>query len=84
MQKPAWEAHISVIRDEEPRDEFKRLWEKHNGDQIEFDYDMTRPEGDGVYVWLPVVCEVALDIRVELGLARDPCFPLHLTIGNRK
>ena len=84
LQRPAWEAHISVIRNEEPLDEFKPLWEKYNGQQIEFDYDMTRPDGDETYVWLPVVCEAALDIRVELGLARDPYFPLHLTIGNRK
>jgi len=84
LQRPAWEAHISVIRDEEPIDGLKPLWEKYSGQTIEFAYDMQAAEGDDTYVWLPVVCEAALDIRVELGLQREPYFPLHLTIGNRK
>ena len=84
IQRPAWEAHISVIRNEEPIDGLKPLWEKYNGQSIEFAYDMQESDGDDTYVWLPVVCEAALDIRVELGLQRDPYFPLHLTIGNRK
>jgi hypothetical protein len=84
INRPVWEAHISVVRDEEPLGEYKPLWERHNGDEIEFDYDLARPEWDDLYIWLPVVCEAALDIRQELGLVRQPAFPLHLTIGNRK
>lgn len=84
LQRPVWEAHISVIRNEEPADEFKALWEKYNYRPVEFEYDMYNASGDDTYVWLPVVCERALDIREELGLPRQPYFSLHLTIGNRK
>lgn len=83
LQKPAWEVHISVIRDEEPLDEFKPLWEKYAGLELCFEYELNA-EGNETYVWLPVVCEAALDIRVEMGLPRSPIFPLHCTIGNFK
>ena len=84
LQRPAWETHISVIRDEEPLDEFKPLWDKYAGQEICFDYDMMNAGSNDIYVWLPVVCETALDIRAELGLPRDPIYPLHLTVGNFK
>ena len=81
MQHPAWSEHVSVVRNEEPDDNHKHLWEKHAGVDIGFDYE---PEvrSDGKYFWLPVRCERLLDIREELGLPRDPEFGLHLTIGN--
>lgn len=84
IRRPAWEVHVSVIRDEEPADQYKPLWEKYNGLEIEFQYDMMGATGDDTYVWLPVVCEQALDIRTELGLSREPYYSLHCTIGNRK
>ncbi len=84
ISRPTWHSHISVIRNEKPLDDFVHLWEKYEGQQIEFDYDPTKAQGDNTYVWLPVVCEAALDLRVELGLSRDPFFALHLTIGNFK
>ena len=80
LQRPLWEAHISVIRDEEPKSQFKPLWNKYNNQRIEFLYDGYNAIGDGTYLWLPVVCEEALKIREELGLPRMPYFPLHLTI----
>ncbi len=83
LQRPAWETHVSVIRDEEPAEAFKPIWERYNGQEIEFEYDTTA-ETEGNYVWFPVWCERALDIRVELGLVRDPFFPLHMTFGNFK
>lgn len=80
-QKPAWEVHISVIRNEEPLN--PGPWERYNGESVEFEY------GPGLlcnetYLWLPVKCERALDVRVELGLPRDPYYALHLTVGNRR
>lgn len=81
LQNPAWSAHISVIRDEKPRNE--KDWMKYEGKKIEFKYS-PELEFNGIYVWLPVFCNEALDIREELGLRRNPFFDLHLTIGNRK
>lgn len=38
LVQPAWDAHISVIRGEEPRGEFKALWKKYHGQVVEFTY----------------------------------------------
>lgn len=81
LLRPSWKEHVSIVRDEEPPDEKKHLWEKYAGCTIEFEYTPF-VETDGVYFWLPVVCEKVLDIREELGLPRYPRYSLHLTIGN--
>lgn len=81
LRKPAWDAHVTVIRNEEPLDENKYLWEKYAGLKVEFQVDCD-PKSNGEYCWLPVICEQLLDIRVELGLSRHPNYPLHLSIGH--
>lgn len=81
IHRPAWEAHISVVCDEPPPN--PEFWLNYEGQEIEFDY-VVEPESNGLYVWFPVICERALDIREELGLTRNPKLPLHLTIGNSK
>jgi len=81
LRRPAWETHISVIRDEKPPNESD--WMKYDGQTIEFVYTPDL-EFNGIYVWLPVTCNRALDIREELGLNRNPFYNLHLTVGNRK
>jgi hypothetical protein len=81
LRRPAWETHISVIRDEKPSNESD--WLKYDGQDIEFTY-MPDLEFNGIYVWMPVLCPNALDIREELGLPRNPFYDLHLTVGNRK
>ncbi len=80
LMKPAWDAHVSVVRGEIP--EYKDLWRSWDGKEMEFSYD---PElsGNGEYYWLDVECEELLDIREKLGLPRMPVFGLHLTIGRR-
>jgi hypothetical protein len=82
--KPAWDAHISVVRDEKPpRIE---MWEKYSGEEVVFEYDPTI-KTNGEYYWLDVQCERLLDIREEMGLPRLYQFDngetmnLHLTIG---
>jgi hypothetical protein len=82
LQKPAWGAHVSVLRNEEPPDEKKHLWEKYADQEIEFEYT-TFVGNNGEHWWLPVICEELLDIRTEMGLPRDPYYPLHLTFGVR-
>jgi hypothetical protein len=80
LQRPAWGAHISILRNEEPPDEKKFLWEKYAGETLKFEYT-TFVKNNGDHWWLPVTCEKALEIRVELGLSRNPYYPLHLTFG---
>lgn len=82
LRRPAWEAHITIIRNEKPPKQ--ELWEKYASLEVEFSYDLNEANGNDVYVWIPVVCERMLDVREELGLSRNPSLSLHLTIGNRK
>src|SRR5262245_2828208 len=79
VQAQLWGTHVSVIRGEEPP--LKQGWERLNGAEVEFEYELPLRETEG-YLWVPVLCEVALRHREELGLARDPYPPLHMTIGN--
>ena len=79
LQRPAWESHITVIRDEEPTN--KPLWEKYNGITLEFNV-ITQINTNGYYYWFTVECDKALDIREELGLPRQPAIPLHVSIGH--
>ena len=78
--RPAWDSHITVIRNEEPL--HKEYWEKYSGKTVEFEYE-TSPLTDGNYWWVTVFCEELLDLRTELGLPREPEFPLHLSIGHQ-
>ena len=83
LQRPAWDEHITVIRDEKPPDANTALWEKYAGETIEFFF---LPKVCWVlpYFWLPVKCPRAIEIRRELGLRPKTISPLHLTIGNVK
>jgi len=79
LMRPAWADHITVIRNEQPPN--KALWEKYENREVEFSFHAVA-ESDGRYIWLPVECSFVLEIRAELGLAREPEIPLHLSIGH--
>jgi len=79
LMRPAWQEHITVIRNEEPPD--KTLWEAYTGEVIEFEYN-PEPRTNGCYWWLSVTCPRLLDIREQLGLPREPSIPLHLSFGH--
>jgi hypothetical protein len=81
LQQPGWKDHVSVVRNEEPSEEFKRLWGKYEGREVEYQY---KPgvKNNTLYYWLDVECEFLLDLREELGLPRKPFYDLHVTIGN--
>lgn len=81
INRPIWDVHISIVTGEIPPN--KTLWKKHEKRWIEFEY-FHQSLSNEVFVWLPVICEEALDLREELGLQRNPFHPLHLTIGNKK
>lgn len=80
LQRPSWKEHITVVRNEEPED--KSAWEKYNGQIVKFSYNPVI-ENDDKYFWLNVKCDFLFEIRLELGLNKDPEFPFHLTIGNK-
>ena len=58
------------------------VWEKYDGQTVKFSYNPI-VENDDKYFWLNVECDFLFEIRLELGLERDPEFPFHLTIGNK-
>lgn len=81
LQRPAWEAHVTVIRNEPPS--IVSLWEAHNGQQVQLTVSLPS-QTNGYYVWLPVKCDFLLDLRESLGLPRQPAIPLHLSIGHNE
>lgn len=81
LNQPSWNQHITVIRNEEPADEYKVHWEKYNGLKIEFEYN-NKIYNNLAYYWVDVSCEQLYDIRLELGLPKEPLYSFHLTIGN--
>lgn len=79
LQRPSWLSHVTVIRDEQPPNTW--LWGLYNGREVEIEYEPIVCD-DGSYFWVNVSCPVLLDVREELGLARKPLYPLHLSIGH--
>jgi len=78
LTRPVWGTHISVIRGERlPKPD---LWRLDEGKIIEFEYEGGVID-NGEYYWLKVKCPYLLDLREKYGLAREPRFGLHLTIG---
>jgi hypothetical protein len=87
LHKPAWGAHISIVRGEQPRPEDMHHWKEHDGREIEFEYspdvvqtgqnpDKPRPD----HFWfLPIRCPLAVQIRDDFGLYTS--YTLHMTIG---
>lgn len=78
LMKPAWGAHISIVRGEEPIN--IDLWGKYQGKELEFSYGEFI-KTNGSHWWLRIVCDQMNDIREELGLPRKHQIGLHLTIG---
>jgi hypothetical protein len=90
--QPSWKAHVSLVRGETPREEYKPLWKKYHRKKVKFDYDpVVRRTGDttgndrpGTFFFLDVYFDLYLVLRGELGLQteRDGVpFKGHLTIG---
>jgi len=77
LTRPAWECHITIVRDEEPPN--KQFWEKYNDLEVNFE-TVGEMETNGDYYWFPIKCQQALDLRSELGLG-ELLYPLHVSIG---
>lgn len=78
LYQPSWDAHISIIRSEQPKAELIHLWKKYNGHQILFKYKHDVQQ-HGNYWTIDVKCPLLTQIRDEFNLPCDWNF--HLTIG---
>lgn len=85
LQKPSWGGHISIVRGEYIRDEFKPLWKSRQGKKVNFEYSHDVQTKDGVFWYVDVVCLEFNQIRQELGLdwkyADGGIFHFHITVG---
>lgn len=82
--QPSWDAHISVLRGEKPREDLMHLWKKYNGQSITFRYKhdphfIKDRESTGFYWMVDVDCPQLINIRKELQ--RPSNWQLHLTVG---
>ena len=85
LQPPAWDAHISIVRGEKPRNEHLLKWKKFHKHPTTIEWDHTDIRSDvdktngGLFYWINVVCPELDNIRSDLGLPTG--FKYHLTIG---
>ena len=85
--KPSWDAHISIIRGEKPREDLMHLWKKYDGQIVEFEYKQhPRQSGDTTggdrpdnFWFVEVKAPQLIDIRKEFELPYN--WSLHLTVG---
>lgn len=89
-QRQKYHPHITVVRPKYEVVKNKKLWNKYNGEVIEYTYD-GMIHFDGTYFYLNVYSDRIGNIREELGLPRfrfndlgskKRCY--HITIGNIK
>lgn len=78
---PAWGAHVSVIRGEEPSN--KDAWKRYKDADIAFKSDGYLHSNEW-YWWIKVESPQLEGIRQELGLQPMPEYDFHITIGKCK
>lgn len=80
---PSWDGHISVIRGEEPHDEYKHLWKKYDGQIVEFEYEHYPKKAKKDEFWIiEVRCPFLSNIRKEMNKPHD--WPLHISIAKEQ
>jgi len=87
IHQPAWGAHISVVRGEQPRPQYLPAWNKLHGETVEFEYEPIpilsnpahRKNKDGDFWYIHAFCPTFDQIRDELGLRTFHRF--HMTVG---
>lgn len=86
--QPSWDAHISVVRGERIRPEFRDHWKAYDGEIVNFEYAhypfladnrQNRYANDGDFWMVDVRCQRITEIRGELGLRTHHNY--HLTVG---
>lgn len=71
-------AHISVVRNEKPRN--KVTWQSCVRQKIDYEYQPLL-KTNGKHWWLPVRSEQLVQLRKEMGLFPFPSVPFHLTVA---
>ena len=84
LARPYWGSHITVVRNEPPPN--KELWWNYDGERVEFSYSpgVENNYSDArfrSFYWVNVVCPRFEEIRVKLGLPKNPDGVYHMTIG---
>lgn len=87
LHKPAWGAHISIIRGEKPFQDKMDLWGKYEGLEVQFEYSCNiRQSGDTTgwdrpdcFWFVDIKSDFLIDIRKEMNFPYN--YGLHLTIG---
>jgi hypothetical protein len=85
IQRPAWGAHISVIRGETPLTEdpyqtWSTFKDQYDGQEIMFDYEL-QPKTNGRHWWLKIFAPELNTLRSAMGYPAHGLFGLHLTLG---
>lgn len=78
LHNPAWDAHVSILRGEEPDNNKKHLWKKYHNKKIDFWYS-TNVYNSNHFWTVYVYCPFIKEIRKEMNKPFD--WDLHLTIG---
>lgn len=81
LKQPSWNAHISIIRGEEPPKDKLHLWKKYDGKKIKFWYNHSVIQAEKKpWFWLVEVdCPFLKEIREEFGFPTN--WTQHITIG---
>ena len=87
VHPPAWDAHVSIIRGEQPPADKMHLWKKYHGQRMEIhypspsDYYIAGPTHSvgGLFFIVDVDCPDLIKIREEFGFKSD--WKLHLSFG---
>ncbi|MNK46285.1 hypothetical protein D3C87_650670 [compost metagenome] len=87
LQMPAWGAHMSIVRGEQPRPDKLHLWNKYNGETVDFRYSyVVRQSGDttggdrpDVFWFVDSICAKGKALRDELGFPSN--WKFHITVG---
>jgi hypothetical protein len=80
LNKPLRGTHVTFISDKFNDKKYEEAKRMFDGAPITF-YHEIEPCSNGEHWWLRVHCEDAENIREFLGLARNPYFGMHLTLG---
>lgn len=79
FENTIWGSHISVNRGVVPPK--KELWNKHKGEMVEFTYTNRVYRVNDIFFCVDAYSTRLEEIRLELGLSKQPNYGFHLTIG---
>lgn len=69
--------HITLVKRETPP--YVEYWNKYRRYEVSIYYSLMVGGAKGPYHWLSINPTFLYDIRAELGLPKNPRFPLHLS-----